>query len=890
MTVTTKTTEHIRGSAAFQALATEIRGGEKPSACFADPCFDRLSRAHQAHTRGAPNRPSALDLAVLIRNVLRFHELQTSPGTPPRLWVPSGSGWPIPSQWTDVGIEARAEDKGFSVQARPWLPDWLPNVPPRGVEAASAAENQMRMTNRVPGDPFMERFSGHDSYLTSGQRSAVRSALCTPPGATLIICLPTGDGKSYAFQLVSSIGYGANDGVPGVTLVITPTVALALDHQRAATEMGFLDHRMAYVGGMPMEDRKAMIDRIRNGTQGLCFAAPEAVCGILRAPLLDAARAGLIRAIVVDEAHLVDAWGANFRASFQVFSGLRKELVNVAPVELKPRTLLLSATLTNATVDTLRTLFPGDASSGFDIQLLSAVQVRPEIEYWVAKPTTKAERDRRVREALAHMPRPAILYVTEVMEAERWHRSLKSWGFGRIGLMTGHSSTDERNRLVEGWREQRLDLVVGTSAFGLGIDNQHVRTVIHACIPETLDRFYQEVGRGGRDGRSAASIIIPFKEEYWQQGERDDYSTARGLNQRRLLTPEVGHERWETMFNHPDKEYEGSGVFQLRVDGAPGLGPDRIDMVGVTNTEWNVRTLTLMANSGFIELLGPTSRASNNVQPKLFDADTDEEEELTDRRNDQFQRIRVVEPNHLDFSVWTNVVEPQRKRMESAYRHNLDQMFLFLEGKQCAADTLVSIYKLNLQQVTGNGPAVVGVAPACGGCPFCRAKGIPRETEPVTIPKYPWPHTTGVSYPASDLLDETCRVLIFCNPRVDARNLRRWTEALAKLARCGVRNLICLPGSPVGAVSVQRNHPGTAIFTSEKLPPWDYLPPGPVAMIVPPNQPLPERILRPRESSNAHFIFVDREAKYPEMPGVLLRNRFEGPQIDLNLFIERMNT
>jgi hypothetical protein len=344
------------------------------------------------------------------------------------------------------------------------------------------------------------------------------------------------------------------------------------------------------------------------------------------------------------------------------------------------------------------------------------------------------------------------------------------------------------------------------------------------------------------------------------------------------------------MFNHPDKEYEGSGVFQLRVDGAPGLGPDRIDMVGVTNTEWNVRTLTLMANSGLIELLGPKYRASNNAQPKLFDADTDEDEELTDRRNEQFQRIRVVEPNHLDFSVWTDVVEPQRKRMESAYRHNLDQMFLFLEGKQCAADTLVSIYELNWQQVTGNGPAVVGVAPACGGCPFCRAKGIPRETEPVTIPKHPWPHITSVNYPASDLLDETCRVLIFFDPSVDARNLRRWTEALAKLARCGVRNLICLPGSPVGPVSVQRNHPGTAIFTSEKLPPWDYLPPGPVAMIVPPNQPLPERILRPRESSNAHFIFVNREAKYPEMPGVLLRNRFEGPQIGLNLFIERMNS
>ena len=101
-------------------------------------------------------------------------------------------------------------------------------------------------------------------------------------------------------------------------------------------------------------------------------------------------------------------------------------------------------------------------------------------------------------------------------------QSLRELGFRRISLLTGGSSTAERRRVVDDWREQKLDLVVGTSAFGLGIDNPNVRTIVHACVPETLDRYYQEAGRGGRDGKVAASVIIPVSEDgyNWQ---RDDF-------------------------------------------------------------------------------------------------------------------------------------------------------------------------------------------------------------------------------------------------------------------------------------------------------------------------------------------------------------------------------
>lgn len=879
------TTTEIKGGVAFRAIETQLRDGTEPDALIAHPCLDRLSQALRAHTIGGAGRPSGVDLAVLIRQALRFRERQDPEAAVPQLWVPSGHGWPSADLWEQVGVEARSEGAGFVVHARPWVPEWIPNAAPDGVDAASAGENQMRVSEPMPGDPFLGRFDGHHSYLTRGQRSAVRAAFSTPPGATLLVCLPTGDGKSFIFQLVASLGYGSNDGLPGVTLVITPTVALALDHQRAVEQLDIVDHRSAYVGGMPSEERKGMAGRIRDGTQGLCFASPEATCGPLRSALMAAAATGLLRTIVVDEAHLVDAWGANFRASFQVLSGLRAEMLNEAPPGAEPRTLLLSATLTSATIETLRTLFPGNLSDGAGFRLISAAQLRPEIEYWITEPTGAAERLRRVREAILQMPRPAILYTTEVAHAERLYQDLHSLGFQRLGLMTGKSSSESRRRVIQDWREERLDLVVGTSAFGLGIDNPHVRTIIHACVPETLDRFYQEVGRGGRDGHSAASIIIPVRE--YNHRVHDDFRTARGLNQRRLLTVEVGHRRWSAMFNRQDKQFEGDDVFRLRVDGPPGVESEYIDMVGEKNTEWNVRTLTLMANARMIELLGPDSVVGSNEEVETADEALEDD---SANRIEQFQRIRILEPRHLDLAIWQELVEPHRERMEAAHEDNLGRMFRFLKGIECSADTLAPVYQLPSPEDGVDESSLVTVATACGGCSDCRSRHHRRETEPARSAKHPWPPTSYLDSPACELLDGSYRVVIFYQADLDVRTLRRWTQSLARLVSCGVRNLVAFPGTPVSPEAIQEQVPGIALFAADRLPPRGYLPPGPTTVITPPGHTLTERTLRRRELTDAHFIFVHRDVEYPNMPGVPLRSRFNGPQFaDLNLFISRVN-
>src|SRR5262249_18184172 len=156
------------------------------------------------------------------------------------------------------------------------------------------------------------------------------------------------------------------------------------------------------------------------------------------------------------------------------------------------------------------------------------------------------------------------------------------------------SSPQERSVVIEGWSQGTIDLVVGTSAFGLGIDNPNVRAVVHCCVPETFDRFYQEVGRGGRDGHASVSLILPSGR---------DIGIARSINRERLLTVDKARPRWQSMFTSRHKEQLSEDTFRLPVDVQPGFDADRIDMVGPKNTGWNVRALVLLASMGALDLL-----------------------------------------------------------------------------------------------------------------------------------------------------------------------------------------------------------------------------------------------------------------------------------------------
>lgn len=867
----------LSGHAVCYALGRVLRGEVHPTTL---PPLDRdawLPARVMALSVDA-RQTSVLDRAVLIRQVLRRCALQHGQEDA-RLSVPAESALlPTAQEWARVGVEAHLSGAYTVLTARPWHPSWLPDQGEQGVDAA-AGEAVRRPHEDILGDPFLARFN-RDTYRSPGQRAAIRASLSTPPGGVLLVCLPTGDGKSFVFQCLAEVGGGHGNaaGLPGVTLVVTPTVALAQDHELAARELGLPDIPRAYIGGA-VAANNPIRHAIQNGTQGLVFASPEAVCTGLRSALTSAAEQRNLRAMVVDEAHLVDAWGAEFRPEFQLLSGIRRELLTASGGTL--RTFLLSATYTQAAVGTLRAFF----SVGIDDEpspfaMVAAARLRPEPEYWVAPVAYDDERERRVIEAALHVPRPAILYTTRVMDAERWYRQLKQEGFQRIACVTGPTPPAERLRAINAWRTGELDLVVATSAFGLGIDNAHVRSVVHACIPETLDRYYQEVGRGGRDGSASLSLVIPTMA---------DFEMATGLNRTRIISVDVGLPRWRSMFHHAERIDHGDGEFTVRLDIPPGADARQIDMDNQENTQWNQRTLTLMAGAGLISLSGPMTRTPTHGRDAT-------EHQLADSQaaaTSAYQTVRPLVSGHVQEEVWRDAVEARRRVIAAANDTSLKAITGYIRNPQrhCLADTLAPLYTVT----TEAGAALIQTAKACGGCPSCRAKNQSPFADHIGEPAQPWPSTRRVLPPAAPVLDAGQRLLVFyaVDDLEGRRKQRRFIEALARLVRSGFHNLVALESFSTECLELdterlQQEAGASAFFVATRWP-NHRLPPGPTVVLAGPSTRLTTSMWTPPTPAEARLVVLPAGVRDPSLPDVLLCERHPGRHLTLTEFLERLN-
>jgi hypothetical protein len=207
-----------------------------------------------------------------------------------------------------------------------------------------------------------------------------------------------------------------------------------------------------------------------------------------------------------------------------------------------------------------------------------------------------------VVEATFHLPRPAIIYVTNPRHADSLCATLRASGFGRVASYTGETNPNARTEVEEGWRDSgaratRYDVVVATSAFGLGIDQADVRSVIHAYTPETASRFYQEVGRGGRDGRACLSIL---------------FSARRDIRQCRKLATAVYpgpmvRPRWDSMFLNRVAIANDERSWIDLDDVRPGLRAKGVLPGNRKNRAWNQRVLTLLQDAGLIILDTPVA-------------------------------------------------------------------------------------------------------------------------------------------------------------------------------------------------------------------------------------------------------------------------------------------
>jgi len=825
----------LNGLDAFDAFTGLLSGEEQIPWRTTEPALERLRVALSSVQQDA----SPLDLAVLLRQALRYEFARRGHEVSPRVYV-SHPRFMTFREWERLDLSAAKEGNGWRVRTHAWRPNWLRLPPSLGVDDEAAGENVKREfgSDGCEGDPFL-RAIGRSTYRSSGQRAAVRAALTTPPGATLVVALPTGEGKSMIFQLIHAVGF-VGDGPKakaGVTLIVVPTVALGVNHEEEAVSVCGLPRPLAYQGGADAANA-VISEQISQGVQGLCFASPEAACGRLRQSLRQAAEAGDLRAIVVDEAHLIDQWGTGFRTEFQELSALRRELLAISPEGQQPRTMLLSATLTDSSLETLRALFGTEGA----FESCAAVRLRAEPDYWVAD-ANEEQRTGRVLEALYHVPRPAVLYVTEVKHAEAWRLRLLAAGFGRVRMLHGKTGREDRERIVSEWRAGSLDVVIGTSAFGLGIDFAHARSIIHACIPETLDRFYQEVGRGGRDGRASLSLIIPTPA---------DLHIAKKINLRKIITVRRGLERWGGMFN--GKRVIAGNRIAVRVDGSPGVSETDIDMKGTRNTDWNLRLLSLMARAGLVRLQG-APHPPEEAPGEWFVLD-------------------LLDDGHLERSTWDNRVEPVRRVSTAASNLNLDLMRQFLRDEGCPAEILERLYGRDR------------VARVCSRCAICRDD--PSRRRPSVAlgePIAPWP----LPLPSllARLLDADRRLLVVYGPeQTRSAESRRLGETLGRLQRFGLAKVIVLGQLPFNMNRVLLSAEKTPLFVSG-LPSFAHsrLPTGPELVMVGAGQSLGQTSLEARPG-RARIFLVPKEQL--TMDGRRLRDVFGGRVLTLDEFNERV--
>lgn len=682
---------------AFTELKAALRNGPASGISTREldggPCV-RLRNALSEMQRDSANFGPA-DLASLVRQVLRREAEEY--GGAPRLTVPADAPWPDAERWRQHGCRASMVKPGFfELVAEPWTPEWLGNAQPF---ASVDAGEMRRFQPGVPADPAVRRGFGRDTYLSPAQAEAVRGVMLSPPGSVRLVVLPTGAGKSLVGLAAALLGGGEGG---GVSVVVVPTIALAADQVRQAREMSPKVRIDAWQASLTKEERAAILERMRNGQQRLLFVAPESLVGhTLAGEFYDLAGRGQLRAFVVDEAHLVGQWGTSFRPEFQSMSALWQGLRDRCPAGQAFRTLLMTATLTKESFADLTRFFGARG----EMETMAAVYLRPEQNQlyfqaccpenaWKAAPAGAVERRTagpwqrvrraesdakiaRVLETLRHGPRPAILYVTEVAHAKLWYLRCRDAGWQRVGLMHGKTRAAERDSTLEAWNRDELDLMVATSAFGLGMDKADVRLVLHACVPETIDRFYQEVGRGGRDGRAAASLML------W---EEEDARLAARMSSPQVISEELGLDRWRAMWTGRCEE-AGTVFVHLRAIRS------QLQWDGERNMGWNLKTLLLLVRAGVLRIL---HRPAPECVRSAGESDEDfrQRRKLTEAESGTWCPVELIQANPLTEADWQSQVGQPRERTMTAASDNWRRMEAFLRDKRPLVEILREVYEV----------------------------------------------------------------------------------------------------------------------------------------------------------------------------------------------------
>ena len=359
---------------------------------------------------------------------------------------------------------------------------------------------------------LLKQYFGYDEFRP-GQKEIIQKVI---DQENVLGIMPTGSGKSICYQLPALL-------LDGLTVVVSPLISLMKDQVDAANQLGipatFINSSL---DGYETARRFQEIDRQQ---YRLLYIAPER---FIMPDFIQAMKRWNVRMIAIDEAHCISQWGHDFRPSYLQMANQLDQLPN------RPVIVALTATATVQVAADIKRLLKipenNHIQTGFE---------RENLRFQVIKDQKKEQY--LIEYLKINKNQSGIIYAATRKEVDRLYHLLKKFDFS-VGRYHGGLNENERTEMQEAFLYDRLQLIVATNAFGMGINKSNVRFVIHYQIPGSLEAYYQEAGRAGRDGLSSEAILlfapqdIQVQKFFIQQSQREEEQKQKEYEKLKAMT------------------------------------------------------------------------------------------------------------------------------------------------------------------------------------------------------------------------------------------------------------------------------------------------------------------------------------------------------------------